>query len=134
MYECESEKLCEVKHAWVLLIYFLCLLIGGSFASRYAALHLPHIIVKQLSRLVEQRNGDKKDKVIDVNSVAECLKYCFCQCDKEILTIAMKHHACASSSGTDPPSDTKAPRFASVGSCVSLILLVDGVLFTAHCG
>ena len=128
---------------------------GGSFASQYAALHLPGIIMTQLTDLVKlsdnsvtsttptsspsgshsSAKANEKNFSSSVGAIAECLHQSFCQCDEEILTIAMTQHTLASSGASSPPTgSSKGPRFASVGSCVSLLILVKGVMFTAHCG
>jgi hypothetical protein len=118
---------------------------GGSFASKYAALHLPRIIMAQVTDLVQLSDSVGADTFTstaaaadsskcDVNAIAECLHRCFCQCDKEILTSAMTQHTIALAASTPSTTVVGRPRFASVGSCVSLVLLVKEVVFTAHCG
>lgn len=121
---------------------------GGSFASKYAALHLPSIIMTHLTDLVKSSDlsvtpttcssnllasaADVPIKV-DLNAIADCLYRSFCQCDQEILTIAIAQHTPSPAPGITKGKG-KGPRYASVGSCCSLVLLVKGVMFTAHCG
>ena len=117
---------------------------GGSFASTYAALHLPCIIMTHLTELLqpqERQHGDKVTerasvKTCDIDAVAECLYKCFCQCDQEILTIAMERSKIEpSSNGNDKQiSNMKPIKYASVGCCASLLLRIEEIYFTAHCG
>lgn len=106
---------------------------GGNFASKYAATHLPGIIMSQLADFVQESKSNNTSPVtMTVNTVAECLNRSFCKCDEEILTnaVAQLVHTPVSSASIS----TRAPRFASVGSCASIVLLIGGVMFTAHCG